>query len=241
MELNKIINYLNETLKINEIEDASNNGLQVGKNKLIKKVGFAVDATLESFEKAKAKNCDLLIVHHGISWADSLKYLTGVNFNRTQFLMKNDIALAAYHLPLDKHEILGHNIHLAKLLKLKNIKPFGVGYSGNLPKQVSTKGIAKYLDKHLKTECKVYNYGKAFNESVAIVCGTGGDSELVYQASKFADCYIVGDSKYSAYLTAKELGINVITAGHYETETLGLKAIMDVVNRKFKVDVAFIE
>lgn len=239
MELNKIINYLNETLKINEIEDTSNNGLQVGKNKQIKKVGFAVDATLETFEKAKAKNCDILIVHHGISWVDSLKYLTGVNFNRTQFLMKNDLALAAYHLPLDKHEVLGHNILLSKLLKLKKVKPFGVGYYGNLPKKVSTNGIAKYLNKHLKTECKVYNFGKAFNESVAVT--SGGGSGRFEEGSKLADCFITGEVRYDIEILAKELQVNIITAGHYETETLGLKAIMDVVNRKFKVDVVFID
>jgi len=237
IELKTIINYLNNLLKVNDLDDVSNNGLQVGENKKVKKIAFAVDANLDIF--TKAKDFDLLITHHGISWNDSLKYLTNVNFSRVKFLIENNLSLATYHLPLDKHEILGNNISLAKLFRMKRIKKFNVGFYGDLPKKVSVKTIANHLNKNLMTLCKIYEYGPKLNSSVSIISGSA--SRHLEKASLISDCFITGEDRYGDEAIAKELGINMIIAGHYETETLGLKNLMKLLNRKFKVEVKFIE
>jgi len=237
-ELNKIIGFLNQTLKINEIQDSSNNGLQVGENKNVKKIAFAVDSKIDSFKKAKKENCGLIITHHGISWNDSLKYLTGLNFKRVSYLMKNDLALATYHLPLDKHDKLGHNVSLMKMFGIKTMKPFEVGYFGKLPKKASTKTLAKFLEKKLDTKCVVYEYGKKLNSSISIV--SGGAGRMVESASKLSDCFITGEGSYSNEHVAKEMKTNMILAGHYETEVIGLKNLMTVLKRKFKVEVVFV-
>jgi len=237
-ELNKIIGFLNEVLKISEVQDGSNNGLQVGCNKEVKKIGFAVDASMDSFRKVKKEGCDVIITHHGISWGNSLKHLTGLNYKRVNFLMKNDLALACYHLPLDKHNKLGHNVSLMKMFGVKTMKPFEVGYFGKLPKKASTKTLAKFLEKKLNTKCIVYEYGKKLNSSISIV--SGGAGRLVESASNLSDCFITGEGSYSNEYVAKEMSMNMILAGHYETEVIGLKNLMSLVKKKFKVEVVFV-
>ncbi|MBW2998687.1 Nif3-like dinuclear metal center hexameric protein [Candidatus Woesearchaeota archaeon] len=238
-ELMKIINFLDKRLDIKNMEDASNNGLQVGENKQVKKIAFAVDANLKSFKAAKKEGCDALIVHHGVSWNDSLKRLTGLNFKRINYLMKNDLALAAYHLPLDKDDKIGHNISLSKMLKLNDLKPFSVGYYGTLPKKVSTKKIAEFLNKKLDTKCTVYEYGNKLNSKISVI--SGGAARFIESASQFSDCYITGEDKYGTKEIAKEMNMNFIVAGHYETETLGMKNLMPIIAKKFKVKCVFVK
>ncbi|MBW3020364.1 Nif3-like dinuclear metal center hexameric protein [Candidatus Woesearchaeota archaeon] len=235
----KIINYLDKLLNIKKIEDSSNNGLQIGEDKDVKRIALAVDANLKSFKKAKDNNCDLLITHHGVSWKDSLKRLTGLNFKRINYLMKNDLALAAYHLPLDKDEKVGHNISIAKILKIKNPKPISVGYCGSLSKKLSTNEIANVLNKSLNTKCTIYEYGKKLNSKVSII--SGGAARFLEQSSYVSDCYITGEDKYGAEEIARELNMNFIVAGHYETEVLGMVNLIPILEKKFKVKCIFVE
>ncbi len=238
MKLFELIEFLNNELDLS-IEDSSNNGLQVGTDKEIKKIGFAVDANLETFKKAKENKCDLLIVHHGISWNDSLKHITGNNYDRVGFLIENNLALVAYHLPLDCHKVLGNNIQIAQLLGLRKVKPFDVGFVGELRQDLDPETMSKALENILKTKCKNLFYGKNLIHSVAII--SGGAGRDIEDASKIADCFITGEINYGHETIAKEVKINVIVAGHYETETLGLKALMKFLNRKTDSELVFIE
>ncbi len=238
VDLNKIINFLDETLHSKEMDDYSNNGLQVGKNKTIKKMGFSVDATLSTFKKSKDCGCDLLITHHGISFKDSLKYITGLAYEQINYLMSNDLALAAYHLPLDKHNIHGNNVLLAKMMKLKKIKSFDKGYiSGVLAKKATTKAIAKYVENELGTICKIYEFGNKLNSSLSICSGRG--SSIYHGASK-EDCFLTGEIGYESIIDAEQNKKNIIIAGHYETESIGLKSLMKLIKREFRIEVEFI-
>ena len=245
-KLKDIVDYLDGELDIRSFEDSSNNGLQVETKKPIKKIGFAVDGCLEVFEKAKEKACDLIIVHHGISWNDSLKRITNMNYDRLSYLIKNDIGLYGCHLPLDAHSKYGNNITIGKLLGLKKLKKFGdyhsipIGYGGELEKRLTIDKFAKLVEDKLDTIIRIIGHGKDEIKRVAIVSG-GGSSSLNEAIRNDYDVLIVGEAPHHTYHETKEGSINLVLAGHYNTEVFGVKALMPVLEKKFKVKTEFID
>jgi dinuclear metal center YbgI/SA1388 family protein len=244
--LSSITRFLDEILQIKDILDPSNNGLQVGSDQEIHKIAFAVDACIEAFESAKKSGANLIIVHHGISWGDSLKYVTGLNYTRLKWLIHNSMALYAVHLPLDKHPDYGNNVQLFKMLHLQNTKPFGnynnqtIGYQGEFEKEKTVDEIADFLEAKLNTKCRVLKFGKVQLKTAAIISGGGGD-EVAEAIDKNVDVFITGEITHSVYQRAKDGKLNVIAAGHYATETVGLKALMPVVFQKFNIPTIFID
>ena len=246
MDCYELSQFLDKTLRVKDIEDESNNGLQVANHGSIKKIGFAVSATMDVFELAKEAGCQIIVVHHGISWKDSLKYITDVNYERIKFLINNNIALYACHLPLDRHPTLGNNIHLCKLFGLKNVKEFGeynkalIGFIGNLDKEILLRDFVNLAENKLKTTFDVLDFGKKNIKRIAIV--SGGAARMVAQASRQkADLYFTGEPNLSAYSLAKELKINLIYAGHYATETFGVKALAALLKKRFGVNTVFLD
>ncbi|MBU1204965.1 MAG: Nif3-like dinuclear metal center hexameric protein [Nanoarchaeota archaeon] len=241
-KLKEVVDFLDNELCISEIEDKSNNGLQVSGVKDVNKIAFAVDACLEVFEKAK--DFDMIIVHHGISWDDSLKYLTGINYSRVKFLVDNNISLYAAHLPLDRHKVYGNNAQFCRIFGFSNIREFGdyngqvIGFSAE--KEISLKDFVNEINKKLNTKCKVFDFGKNKIKKIGVVSG-GGSSILNEAIEKELDCFVTGEVQHQSYQLAKEGNINLIAAGHYATETLGVKALMKLIKGKFDVDVKFID
>jgi len=241
--LKEVVEFLDGELGIKDVADSSNNGLQVEGKKEIKKIAFAVDACMEVFEKAK--NFDMIIIHHGISWDDSLKYLTGINYSRVKFLIDNNIALYAAHLPLDKHPKHGNNAEFCRIFGLKHLHGFGdyngqmIGFAGE--KEISLNDFVKEIDEKLDTSCKVFEFGKKQIKKIAVVSGNGGSAIIREAVSKGFDCIVTGEAGHSSYHIAKEGSLNVIAAGHYATETLGVKALMKLLKEKFDIEVKFID
>jgi len=238
----EIAEFLNKELKINDIEDRSCNGLQMENEGEISKVGFAVDASLETFQKATESGCQMVIVHHGMIW-EGIKYIKGHNYKRIKHLIRNNLALYAAHLPLDRHDTYGHNIIIANLLELKDLKPFGfhndktIGFMGNT--DTTLEEIERKLtENHMKP--KTYVFGKKNIRKVAIVSGAG-KSEAIQAVNVKADLYITGEDAYKFHWLSRENKINIICAGHYATEVFGVKALMQLVKEKFNVDVEFID
>ena len=245
-ELKKIVDFLDKELKIAEIEDTGNNGLQVKGKQDVKKIAFAVDGCVEIFNKAADLEADMIIVHHGISWADSLKYITGLNYKRIKTLIKNDISLCGYHLPLDMHPEYGNNIQLARLLDIGELSEFGVynkamiGFKGMLKNETSLDDLKRIVEEKLNTKCTVLNFGRDKIKSIGIISG-GGGSTLCEAIELGLDCLIIGEGEHHLHHEAKEGKINLILAGHYETETWGVKALMPLLKEKFGVETVFID
>lgn len=237
----EIAKFLDRELHLSDFEDHSCNGLQVENTGEIKKIAFAVDACLESFQKAKGSNSQLLIVHHGLIWY-GLKNLTGINYQKTKYLIENNVALYAAHLPLDAHPKYGNNVELARLLDLKQLWPFGapgkeigvIGQTDTTLEQVKS----KLKRNGIKTQSLEFGSKKIY--TIAISSG-GGASELINAIRKGADLFITGEPLHHVYHQAKEAKINVIFGGHYETETWGLKALMTLLKNKYGVAVEFID
>ena len=242
VNVKEIANFLNEELKINEFEDDANNGLQMENSGDIKKVGFAVDASLETFQKATAANCQILVTHHGMTYR-GLTHLSGHHYSRIKFLIDNNIAVYCAHLPLDAHPTYGNNIKIANLLKLIKIKPFGehhnqpIGYSGDF--SGTLEDVKKILEKN-GMQTRSLDFGKKEIKTIAIVSGGAADNTLE-AVQKNVDLYITGESSQWLHHFAKENNINVIFGGHYETEVFGVKALMPLIKEKFNLEVEFID
>ncbi|MBT4935794.1 Nif3-like dinuclear metal center hexameric protein [Candidatus Woesearchaeota archaeon] len=237
-----IAQFLNKELQIyNGMEDSSCNGLQVQNTGNVTKVGFAVDACMETFQKAAESGCHMLITHHGLIWY-GIKSVTRKNYTNIKFLFDNNLALYGVHLPLDMHPLYGNNIQLAKMLGLKDVRPFGrykkeYGYVGKT--NTTLKKVQSILQKNgMKTDTLAF--GKERIRSVAIVSG-GAASDTDEAIKRNVDLFVTGEPLHYVYHLAKEAKINVIFGGHYETEVWGVKALMSVIKRKFKVNVEFID
>jgi dinuclear metal center YbgI/SA1388 family protein len=239
VKLNTLVKFLNKELKIKSIKDESINGLQVRASNEINKVGLATDACMDVFEKAKRLDCDLLIVHHGIFWKN--KKDVGMNKKNVSFLKKNKISVYAAHLPLDKHAKYGNNIMLFEMLNANAKELFGrVGYLGYLEKIKDINSIKKELDKKLGTKCKVWKFGKSKIKKIAVVSGYGA-TEIPEAIKKDVDLFITGEASHGSYLRSKDGKITVLIAGHYKTETLGVKALGKLLKEKFNLETVFID
>lgn len=238
-----ITRFLNNELDIKRVKDSSKNGLQVKGKTNVNKIGFCVDACLESFKKAKKQGCDLVIVHHGLLWKGKEKY-PDLKKKRIAYLKKNNLSLYAAHLPLDKHPVYGNNMQLARLFGLKEIKPFAkhnsqfIGYYGKLNKNANS--FVKEVNKKLQTKSVAHMFGAKKTKVVGVVSGAAPE-HVVDCHNLGIDTYLTGETSHLAYNVNKELKMNVIYAGHYKTEGIGLKAIMKLLNQKFKIQCVFID
>lgn len=248
MKLDELTSFLDSELNLNGFAaDVSNNGLQIaGGDQEITKIVFAVDAALESIEYAEDAKADLLFVHHGLSWGGGFRRITGIDAKRISLLFNAGINLYAAHLPLDAHPELGNNAQLCKIMGLKKIAPFccvdgmTIGQMGELVRGASVETLVKKLKAALDdTECNFYGDPDVKAKKIAVVSGGCNDAVLFQAAAAGAELVVTGEFKHQLYHTVRELGINVIAAGHYATETVGVKAVMELVSSKFGVEVEF--
>jgi len=241
-----IAGFLNRTLQVKRIKDASINGLQVRTRaaRTVTKVGFAVDACRSTFEKAKKMKVGLLVVHHGIKWRKQKD--KDLAKQRMAYLNRNRIALYAAHLPLDLHREYGNNMQLSRMLGVQALRKFGgyhgikIGYQGTFKKPVTMDSIAAVLNRNLNTRCRVFRFGSERIRSIGIISG-GGGSILLEACREKLDCFLVGEIDLTVYNAAKELGMNLIVAGHYATETVGVRSLMPLVGDTFGVETVFID
>jgi len=245
VDRDRICDFLSDTLAIDSITDVSCNGLQVEGAAQIKRTGCAVDACMTTFRMAIENRCDMLIVHHGIIWG-GLTEISGPVRSRIQYLMEHNLNLFAVHLPLDLHAKLGNNAQLAALLNLSSIKPFGmykgtlIGCEGNAAPRTTRDNIVDKLCRSLDTSCTVLPFGEERIRRIAIVSGGGAD-ELDEAIEKGIDCFITGEPSHENYHAALEAGINVIYAGHYNTEKGGVQAVGSLIEKKFGVETVFLD
>ncbi len=242
VNVKEIAEFLDKELKINEFEDDANNGLQMENTGEIKKIGFAVDASLETFQKAQELGCQMLIAHHGMTYR-GLTHITGHHYQRIKYLIENNLAVYCAHLPLDAHPVYGNNIKIANLLELKNIKCFGehdgksIGFQGEFSGNLED--VKKLLSENgMKT--RSLDFGKKEIKTIAIVSG-GAAFNTIEAIKKNIDLYITGESEQWLHHFVKENKVNVIFGGHYETEVFGVKALMPLIKEKYNVEVEFID
>ena len=240
-----IVKYIDDFLRVAEIQDESRNGLQVEGADQVKRVGLAVDACLAAYKQAVAAGCQMVIAHHGLIW-DHFRSITGPMARQVKFLMDHGLNLYGVHLPLDVHPDVGNNAMLRRLLGVNRIKPFGlyhgihVGLEGVLAKGASTEELAARLCRKIGGSPVVLPFGKKLNRRIAL-CSGGGACLLREAVDKGADCYITGEPEHWNHHAAAEAGLNVIYLGHYYSEQLGVQALGGRLRKRFGVETVFLD
>ena len=239
-----VVHFLNEYLHSAEIPDSSHNGLQVEGRARVRKIVFGVSAGLELFKKAYAAGADMIVVHHGLLWGKE-QALTGTFGRRVGFLLRHDISLLGYHLPLDKHPQIGHNALLLQALKAQNIRPFAsyhgqeIGFCGEI-KSTALPTVVRQLERFCSAKAMVLAFGPKQVCTVGAVSG-GGWSMIPDAAALGLDLFVTGSLDESAQELCRENKLNCIALGHYNSEKPGVLALMEVVRQRFGVQTQFID
>lgn len=242
VQRDEIIRYLNELLQINEFDDLSVNGLQVAGKEQVARVVLGVSVSERLFRAALAAQADMIIVHHGAFWknAPAPYVLTGLHGRRMSLLIKNDVNLAAYHLPLDAHPELGNNAQLVKRLGLAMVKPVEIGFLGQFSAPVPRQQFVATIDDRLQTTSQVFAFGAAEVRRVLVVSG-GSSSYYRLALDNGADTFVGGDIREHLVRELEEAGLNFINAGHYNTEKLGVQALGENLTDRFHLECHFID
>lgn len=245
MKRSDLIAYLDDYLHINAIKDYGPQGLQVETdNEEINRIALSVDVAPVIIETAAEWQADMLLVHHGIFWRN-IERIAGPLGVRVRKMMQYGLNLYAAHLPLDAHQVVGNNAVLANLFGLQEIEwwfePMGtpLGVIGSR-EPILLADLVEQVDDQLDTTSQVLAYGPAKVERIAILSGFGADQ--VAQAKALgADTYLTGERSHAQYWQAADHNINVIFAGHYATETVGVQALGRHLNNKFGLEIKFFD
>ncbi|WP_096389693.1 Nif3-like dinuclear metal center hexameric protein [Halopenitus persicus] len=236
MELSTLVDRLDETLSTAAYADvdASANGLQVGpETKSVEHVAVAVDAAAATIEAAADAGADVLVTHHGISWG-GIDHVTGRAYDRIAALVENDVALYVSHLPLDGHQELGNAAGVADALGVTDREPFGelgpvtIGTIGDVSDPVDVGTLTERLEgfEGRDRDVRTLPFGPDEIGRVAVVTGSGADW-LDEAVERGADALVTGEGKQQVYHEAREAGISVLLAGHYATETFGVRSVQE--------------
>lgn len=239
--LDEVVDYLDDYLDIADIPDAPTalNGLQVANTGQVSSIVAAVDASQRTIDRV-IDECEpgaLLLVHHGLFW-DGNRPVTGRRYRRLAALLTHDIAVYSAHIPLDCHAEVGNNVVLARILGILDPVPFheyrGVpfGASGHLI--MSRNRLVERLESLLNTTVHLIPGGPETTTRVGIITGAAG-GEIEHAAAAGLDTFITGEGAHHTTFDALEYGINVLYAGHYATETVGVKALAEHLGERFGV------
>lgn len=239
---NKIVEFCEDYLKVKDFTDYCVNGLQVEGAEEVNKIVTGVSISKQLIKSAINKKAQMIIVHHGIfgNQVGKPPKFTGYLKNRLKLILENNINLCGFHLPLDAHPAIGNNISLCKLLGVIKIKPFNVGFIGELKKETDFKNFSDLIDKKLNTQSCVIAAGPKKIKRIAVISG-GSSPDFKSAAELGADTYLCGDIREEVVRAVEEIGVNFINAGHYNTEKLGIQNLGNLLARKFGVKVEFVD
>jgi len=234
-------------LEPERFEDYGLNGLQVPGGERVATLGSGVSAHAELFERAALEQAELLIVHHGMFWGSGVKAVDAPLKRRLEILFEADIALAAYHLPLDAHPELGNNALLSRALGATALQPFAlhrgqtIGFIATLePPGRSCEELCASLVELTGREPLAFAFGPPLIERLAVVSGAGADY-LAEASVAGAQALLTGEVPERAMAEARETGMHLIAAGHYATETFGIRALGEHLARRFDLRHVFID
>jgi dinuclear metal center YbgI/SA1388 family protein len=245
VRLDDIVRYLDGYLHLSETADAPEalNGLQVENEGRVSRLGAAVDACEATIRMAAVAQVDLLLVHHGLYWS-GLRPLTGPHFARVAGLIRGRIALYSAHLPLDRHPDVGNAAVLARSLGCTLQGEFGhyrgqaVGVWGEI--DIPRDELQRRLAQTLGSTPRLLGFGPERANRVGIVTGAGGS--LIGQAADAGlDTFLTGEVPHWSFLDAEERHLNVLLAGHYATETVGVKALAEHLAARFHLPWVFLD
>ena len=244
-DLHEIVEYLDEYLEVDRVPDGpgARNGLQVDARSPVERICAAVDACQTTIEAAAEEGAQLLLVHHGLFWGDPLP-VTGRTYRRLKALFDADLALYSAHAPLDVHPELGNNVLLCRALGLeiegrfgswRELDGIGVWSAVDLPLDELTGRVGEVCG----SPPFVIRGGPAHVRRIGIISG-GADSSIEEAHEAGLDTFVTGEGSHHSFHDAMELGVNVVYAGHYATEVLGVKALAEMLAGRFDLSWSFV-
>jgi dinuclear metal center YbgI/SA1388 family protein len=245
VQLTELVTYLDDYLHVRAMPDYAEalNGLQVENAGEVTRIGAAVDLCEATVQLAAAQGADLLLVHHGLFWG-GLGPLVGPRLRRVAALVRHNIAVYSAHLPLDRHPDVGNNAMLARALGIVLRGEFGkhegepIGVWGELCTERAA--LRQKIAAVLGTVPRLMPFGPAAVQLVGIITGAGG-SMIADAAAAGLDTYITGEGSHHTFFDAEELSLNVFYAGHYATETTGVKALAGHLSATFRIPWVFLD
>ena len=243
VKLNELTHYTQQLMHVERFKDYCPNGLQIEGRQDIRKIVSGVTASMALLQAAHKANADLILVHHGYFWRNEDARIVGFKRNRIAYLMKNDLNLMAYHLPLDGHAELGNNVQFGKLLGLN-----AVDYAGdeNLVAYAELEAAITLGDFLLHIESCLQRTPMCIGDSNKLVkkvawCTGAAQGYIETAAALGVDVFISGEISEQTTHLALEMGVAYVSAGHHATERYGIKALGEHLAAKFNLEHEFID
>ena len=246
MQLTELCDFCDDYLKVSEFNDYCPNGLQVESNPEIEHVVAGVTASLALIEAAIDVGADTLLVHHGYFWKGESQPIAGFKGRRIARLIRNNINLLAYHLPLDAHPVVGNNAQLAKVMGWNVEGSFGsvgihdIVFHGSLDSQLSLGELTRSIAERLGSQPLSISAGEKPIKSIAW-CTGAAQSYIEDAAERGIDVFVSGEVSEHTFHFAQEAGIHYISAGHHATERYGVQALAELLAERFQIRQQFID
>lgn len=245
-ELPELQSYLDSLLRVAETPDypPAHNGVQLTNDGFVGKIGAAVDACLPVIQQAVESEVDFLLVHHGLFWS-GVQMIQGAYYEKLKLAMEHNLAIYSAHIPLDIHEVYGNNVLLARALGLEETEAFFPWKGTLLGRRATVDGwtrgsLQNLLETALDGPVHCAPGGPEEVREVGIITG-GAGSEVAAMAEQGIDTFITGEGPHHTYVLAEEVGVNLFYAGHYATETFGVRALSEHLAERYSLEHQFIE
>lgn len=241
-----LVAYLDQLLDAARGRDYGPNGLQVEGGETIRKVVTGVSACQELFVRAREAGADAVLVHHGIFWDSMPRVLTGFQYRRVAELIRGEINLIAYHLPLDRHPELGNNALAGRAFGLGGLEPFGlheglpIGFQGRFPEPVSAAELKARCRRVYAQEPLAFLEGPDLVRTLGIISG-GAQRDFYSAIHGGLDAYITGEVSEWVMNVAREAKVHYLAAGHYATERLGIRALGEHLAERYGIEAEFVD
>ena len=243
MQLRELCDFCDEYLKVDDFNDYCPNGLQVEANPRVEHIVCGVTASQALIEAAIEQGADTLLVHHGYFWKGESQAITGYKAKRIASLMRNEINLLAYHLPLDAHLEVGNNVQLGRVMDWQltgNFGEQGLLFEGRLPQSQNLAELTGEIETRLDTTALAIDGGDHAIERIAW-CTGAAQGFIEAAAACGADAFVSGEISEPSFHLARELGIHYIAAGHHATERFGVQALAAEIANRFALRQQFID
>ena len=244
--LAELVAYADDLLEVGLFQDYCPNGLQVEGRNVVRRLAAGVTASQRLVDAAAARAADILLVHHGYFWKGEDPCVTGMKRRRLAALIRADVSLLAYHLPLDAHREFGNNAQLAQVLGFVAEGRFGpgpgpkIGWFGRLAAPLSATELAARIAHRLARAPLHLGGESGFIRRVGW-CTGAAQSYLEQAADLGLDAFVSGEVSEQTTHVVRERGIHFFAAGHHATERYGVQALGRHLAERFGLDYEFID
>jgi dinuclear metal center YbgI/SA1388 family protein len=243
MRLNELRDYIGSELAVSRFRDYSPNGVQVEGRAEVRRIATGVTASQAVLEAATAWGADAILVHHGYFWRSEDAAITGIKKRRVGHLLKHDISLLAYHLPLDAHPEFGNNAQLGELLGFIEQGRFGeqdIACYGELAQAQTLQQLTQHIQYTLQRAPQVIGHANPNIVRIAW-CSGGGQGYFEQAVALGVDAFLTGEISEQNVHVAQETGVAFIAAGHHATERYGVQALGEHLAAHFGLEHRFFD